>query len=452
MPIVDPSSSAPLPEQPHQPQIATPEYRGVTVDTRYVPQASLLSHVEGSSWTVNYYSQVLDSSSDLAGQNINRSALYQQYTLVQGLELKVTTPLTTSQDNASKSMIVTGGANVYPFIIPNEGDMFIADIGDGKEGVFRVTLSERKSVFKDTVHTIEYQLIDYSTPARRNDLNSKVVKKVYFVRDFLQYGQNPLLFEEDYVIMQKLQERYYDMAQTYFRMFVSQEYKTLIVPGQEQPVYDHFLTSAVMAFFTMYDSPEVRNIRKLNVDDDNVMRIPTIWDVLRTRDKHLLKFCNRQAGLVSAKTFTHDPMMEGIYHSGITYVVYPKDPELDVDSEVASPKPMAEVILRDVPSRVRNLADLLGDKVFEGLTRPDSPPTYRITVDDYYVFSQNFYNNTKVGQSLLEIQVRDYIDGKAPNNKALLALAQTYHAWGALERFYYVPVLLMLIKASVRSI
>jgi hypothetical protein len=453
MPLIDPKPSTPPFEVPHAPIITKPEYQGVTVDTRYIPNTALLSHIEGSSWTVNYYSQVLAADSPLAGQNVTMNALHQQYRLIKGLELKVTSPLTSNQDPTSKAMVVTGVANLYPFITPNDGDMFLADIGDGREGIFKVTITDRKSVFKETIHSIEYQLIDYSTELRRGDLNSKTVKILQFVRDFMNYKQNPLLEEDEYATMRQLQIRYYDIASRYFKSFLSDEYKTLIIPGQEFPVYDHFLTSAVLALFTTYDTPVIRNVRKLNADGDDVMKCTTIWDVLVQRDINLLRHCNRQAGMVYARSFERNPMMEGIFHSGIKCVVYPKDPEVLVDYQIKPrKKELITETLKDTPAQMRRLADLLGDKVFEGLTKPDSPPIWKVLIDDYYVLSKNFYDNANCGQSLLELCVRDYLMGKAPNNKALLALCETYHAWGGMERFYYVPILLLLIKGSIRSI
>lgn len=452
MPIVSSPSDGTPPEQPNPPHIAAPQYRGVTVDTRYIPNTALMTHVEGSSWTVNYYSQVLDTDSALAGQNVARNAIYQQYKLIKGFELKVTGPLTTSQDPASKSMSVTGSANVYPFVIPNEGDMFLADIGDGREGIFRVTSSERRAIYKETAHFIEYQLIDYSTDVRRGDLNSKVIQTLQFVRDFLQYGQNPLLEEEDYANIRKLRGHYEDMAHRYFKSFLSNEYKTLLLPGQADTIYDHFLTTAVLAFFTSYDDPAIRQVRKLNVDGDDVMKCTTLWDALRSQDIKLLKHCNRQAGLVSARTFERNPLMEGIYHSGIRYVVYPRDPELSVDYTITPRvKLLEDQKLTDSPSQVRRLADLLSDRRFNGLTRPDAPPIHRVAEDDYYVLSKAFYDDEPT-QSLLEITVRQFLERKALDNKALLTLCEAYHSWGGLERFYYVPIILILIKSSIRSI
>lgn len=453
MPLVTPKTSAPPVEKPHEPVISNPQYRGVTVDTRYIPNASLLSHVEGSSWTVNFYSQVLASDSALSGQNVTMNPIHQQYRLVKGMELKVSSSLNTSQDPVTKSLIIQGAANVYPFIIPNEGDMFLADVGDGREGVFKITAVERKSVFKETIHAIEYILIDYSTDERRGDLNSKVVQTLQFIRDFMNYGQNPLLEEEDYAVLTELQGRYLEIAARYFRAFTSNEYKTLIIPGQDFPVYDHFLVNATMSFFTTYDAPEIRTVRRLNVDGDDLLKSVTIWDVIKNRDISMLKYCNRKAGLVSSRTFERDPMLEGIYHSGIRYVVYPKDPELLVDYQLRPrEKPLALEDLKDSSSQVRQLSDLIGDTAFEGLTLPDAPPIHKVLVDDYYVFSQDFYEDNNPGQSLLEICVRDYLTGKALNNKALLALCQTHQAWGGLERFYYLPILLILIRASIRSI
>ena len=454
MPVLNPKPSATPVEQPHEPVIAEQKFKGVVVDTRYTPNTALMTHVEGSSWTVAYYSQVLAPDSQLAGQNMNLTPLQQQYKLINGFELKVTSELSTSQDPSGKGMVTTGSANVYPFLIPNKGDMFLADIGDGRAGVFTVTNTDRKSLFKETVHVIEYQLTDYATAERLGDLNAKVIDKLQFVRDYMTYGQNPMLQMEDYAVVHELRMRWGDMTQRYFKTFTSREFRTLLVPQQDHhAIYDHFLTKAVAAFFDTYDAPDVRYIRLMNVQDDQYMGTPTIWDVLKDRDIRLMKFCNRQAGLVSARTFSKDAMLEGIYYSGIDYVVYPRDPENTVDTfRENRPKLLMDQQLKDSPSTIRRLADLLGDTTFEGLTRPDSPPIHRVTIDDYYVFSQAFYDNAPTGQSVLERLTRDYLNGEALNNKALLALSDTYHAWGSLERFYYVPILLMLIRTSIRGI
>ena len=452
MPIINPTASAPPAEQPNTVTIAHHEYKGVVVDTKYVPLGSLLTHVEGSSWTVQYYSQVLDNDSALAGQNVTRNPIYQQYKLVKDFEFKVTTALTTSQDDVSKAIILTGSANVYPFIIPNEGDMFLADIGDGREGVFRILTSERKSVFKDTVHFVEYQLIDYSTEERRGDLNAKVVQSLHFVRDFLSYGQNPLLEEEDFNAVVELQNQYEDIVKSYFKSFTSTEFKTLIVPGQNAPIYDHFIVNAMTSICNTYESPELRYIRKLNCDGDDNMKVITLWGVLIARDKKLLKQCTQRTGLILAGMFDRKPMFEGIHYSGFSHVVYPIDPIQSEDNALNARVSMVEdKQITDAPVRVGLMADFLATITAGGVPEVIIPPLlHKVTIDNYYILSQAFYNNTN-SQSKLELCIRDYLDRKSIDNKILLSLCDTYYCWGNLEKFYFTPLLMILIKASVRG-
>ncbi len=458
MPIVNPTEEMPKEHVPVPVRIASPKYKGVTVDTRYIPTTALLTHIEGSSWTVDYYSQVLNDDSATAGQNVDRHAIYQQYTLIKGMELKVTTALTTTQVADSKAMPMSGVANVYPFLIPNEGDMFLAVVGDGRTAIFQITSSERKSIFTDTCYTIEYQLIDYLTIERRADIDSKVVKTVQFVMDFLQYGQNPLLVEEDFALLNKLKRNYHGLMDWYFNTFTNQEFKTLIVPGQPMPVYDHFLAKTVTSFFTTYDTPQLRNIKLLNCDGDNIMLLPTIWDVLAKRSTMLMKAINRRIGLVPARSFTQDPMLEGIYHSGITYVVYPTDPITNNDFQMQwEAKCLADASLLDSPAPIKQLKDLITQhhlRETAGVQVPvnKTPLIKRANENSFYVFSRAFYEGETKEMSVLELCVFDYLEHKAFNNHRLHALSEAAMSWGTLERFYYVPIVLMLIKTAIRSI
>lgn len=453
MPLIDPTPIPPVIPVSTDPVVAPPKYNGITVNTKYVPATALLTHVEGSSWTVDYYSQVLNTNSALNGQNQTQNPIYQQYKLITGMELKVTSPLTTSQDANSKAMISTGTANVYPFIIPNEGDMFLADIGDGNEGIFKITLSERKSIYKDTIHTIEYQLIDYTNLERIGDLNLKVIDTLVFVKDYLKFGQNPLLQPSDFDLMNQLQDYYFELLSRYFRTFTSKEFRTLLLPGQAWPVYDHFLTKALLSFFTTYDVPELRTIKILNLDDDDVMDSTTIWDMVIEKNRNLHKYCIRQNYMVSAKLFTQNPMMEGIYHSGIQYVIYPVDPVLEVDSEYGYKfKTQSVETLTESSSQITNLSDLLFDTNYEGVTLPATSVIKTVMTDNYYVLSKAFYDRDETKQSELELCLSNYLDSKVIDKKALLSLCSVAHAWNGLERFYYVPILLMILKSAVINI
>ncbi len=505
--LVDFSDDDATVEQPNTVRAAPEEAKGVVVDTRYEPKANLLTHVEGAAWTVNYYSQVLNTDNAPTGQQVELNPIYQQYMYIERFDLKVTQPLTSSQDPTTKEMTVVGAANIYPHVIPNKGDMFIADVGDGRDAIFKVTSCERKSIFKDTSYTIEYVLIDYTTKVLRADLDSKVIKKFAFRSDFMKYGQNPMIVQSEAELIRRLEVYFKEIIAIYFRSFLSNEYKTLLVPGQEAPIYDHFLVKAVKAFFNTWDCPDIKYVKLLNLDDDNNMKTMTIWDMLYEMDIGHMNYVAPKSGLVSSKLFTRDPMMEGIYHTGIPYVVYPDTSWKDVDYGMRDrTKPFAPLSLRHVPPRTNlamfspeynkectyceetdGFADLVDSyeaakddptidptndinadgtiindhlwnfqDVLGGNLEIAVPDIHLVTVDEYYVFNRTFYmqdtDTQNPGLSKLECAVCDMLRREKLDNNILVYFCETYHSWGAVERFYYLPILLILIRYSIRGV
>lgn len=452
--IVTDSPDAPVTPEPIAVKITAPAYRGVTVDTRYVPSSALLTHIEGAAWAVDYFSQKLDVDNAVAGQRVNSSGIYQQYVMIKGMELKVISPLVQTQDDENKGFTVVGTANVYPFLKPNVGDMFRANIGDGRLGIFQVTRSEMKSIYKESCFEIEYQLNDYDTKERWQDLLSKVVETVVFIGNFLQHGQNPLLHEEEYDLFAKLSERVEVITKDYFKSFFSNEFKIIMMPGQGKRIYDPFLQEMLVRSFTTWDAPELRQMRMLNVDGDDNMKCRHLFSMIFTCDYDQMPLVSDEMGLVLAKQFIRDPMLEGVYHSGVDYVVYPKNPVLTVDYELRPPtKALAPVEILSAPGRTRRLRDTIPNTNLPGLPTPitSTPLIHPVLVDSYYVFSEAFYQESE-GQSQLELAVSDYLKNKPLSNRMLMEFCEAYKSWGGLELFYYVPILLLLMRANIRRI
>lgn len=432
-------------------KVSTDDFHTPTIDARWTPRTSLLTHIEGSSWIVNYYAQVLDRDSDLSGQQYTKNPVYQSYKKIVNLEVKVKTPLNTDQDDANKEMNVTGSGTLYPSVIPNEGDMFIADIGEGRKAVFRVTASRKNSIFKEACYDISYTL-DTDDDDKFLDLEQKTIVTYYFHKDYLINGSNPLVIKSDMDTLVNLKKVYDIMLYQYFKRFYSNEFKTLVVPSQLKPTYDSYLTRYIVEMFNTTEAPQLAYIRTLNLDEDNVSKCDSIWEALKQKDITLLNTAFKQVGLVSALSFSRNPTFNGIRYSGMGAVVYPKDPYLPVDydytsnartvesagllpsndSEAASNKLVQAVNLRGIDSD-------LGDDL------------YPVTVDDYYVLSSNFYNST-ASQSTLETAVTAYINNSQIDTDQLYNTAKTFHKWGNLEQFYYVPIVMTLIRSVLKGI
>lgn len=433
------------------PVIAAKEYKSVVVDSKNQPLASLITYVGGASWTVDYFAQVLDTDDELRGQDSSQSSIYQQYRNIKGMELKVQSPLSSGQDD-SNSMQVVGSATVYPFLIPNKGDMFAADVGDGREGVFMITTSEQKSFMKQSVYTIEYQLQYYSDveQGKRRDLDAKVVQTLFYLKDFLLHGQNPLLIEEDHNATLKLSEKFEELVQNYMNWFFNQDYSTLTVPGQSHVTYDHYLVEGLLSILSTRDAPQVKFIKRLNVDGDYYLKQPNFWKALTTQDRSILDLSNRKMGLVQTSGFSRDPMLEGIAYSGIDYMVYPANPDTTLNSsESMPPLTVLEDNITTVPSRPGSIEQVLPVVILEGVTGP-LPVIAPVNAAESYVLSMAFYQNEQE-TSLLEVLVNDYFSERAVNPSKLLTLANSYKNWGGLERYYYIPIVLVLIRSIIRN-
>jgi hypothetical protein len=400
---------------------------------------------------VDYYSQVLDTDSNLSGQQYTKNPVYQSYKKIANLEIKVQTALNTDQDDANKEMNVTGSGVLYPSVIPNEGDMFIADIGEGKTAVFTITASRKNSIFKEACYDISYKL-DTDNEDKKLDLEQKTVVVYYFHKDFLLNGSNPLIIKNNMDTLLSLKKVYDIMLYQYFKRFFSNEFKTLVVPSQLKPTYDHYLTRYVLSMFNTQEAHELAYMRLLNMDEDRISRCDSLWDALKHKDVGLLNTAFTKVGLVSVLSYKREPTFNGIRYSGMGAAVYPKDPYLTVDHtyvnnvktvESAGLSPSSDgAQASNVFVRAVNLK-LLDSEIGDDL--------YPVTVDDYYVLSQNFYDNNDQ-QSSLESAVNAYINNSQVDIDQLYNTAKNFHKWGSLEQFYYLPIVMTLIRSVLKGI
>jgi hypothetical protein len=452
MPIIEDTPLTPPINPPVAVKVVADEFRGVTVDTRYEPIESLLTHIEGASWSVNYYSQVLGKDNALSGQNLDRPAAYQQYKLIVGLELKVTTPLNTTQDQQTKEFHVTGQANVYPCgLIPNEGDCFLADVGDGREAVFEITNSEKRTIMRVGAYIVDYKLVAWSDQdARIVDLNAKTVQTVKYVADMLENGQHGLVDIDDYDVMTKLEQYHAELVDYYFTRFMSQERRTLLVPGQDYVVYDPFLTRSVLSMLRDANHPNIKLVRELNVQEDDNYLTPNIWTALQKKRRKELVGAMTKVGLVTAQAFSRDPVMNSIRYAGVDYVVYPVNAVKSIDYQrYDQSKPLSDTVIKATPSQLVSLADVIQISELNGLPNFDAP-AINSSQSDTYVFSPQFYQAVNPGQSALELAFQNYLDDRAIPLRMLLQLCVSYTSWTPLEQFYQMPFLLAMIRGAIR--
>lgn len=443
-------------------QIHSPKHQTAVVDTRYEPLASLLQYVDGSAWEVNYYSQVLGADSEPGPLQLGRSPTDQQYTKIANMELRVISPLAPLMESPGRNMELRGSALVYPHVRPNVGDMFIADIGDGRAGVFAVVRVDRKTHLRESHNEVEYQLVDYGDPATplRENLELKTVQRTVFHREFFHWGQNPQVVEADYDDLRKLKRLYQDLTNFYVKDFYSPEYRTLLIPNQTFVAYDPFVVDAVLDWLSGEDVPMLNRVRRLTVTANRNAESYTLWTALSRMNDSYLNSSVHFVRLLNTSAFKGLPEISSIYYTGVKLVACPTDARTDVDAPYDGQADQYNDgnLLSQTGLRWKDLTRYIPSSNLKGFFKdppadnslPDIVP---VTVDEYYVLSERFYRyseNATLG-SKLEVLTKQALKQEPIDRVTLLKVAEHAMKWPNLERFYYMPILFALMKVALRT-
>jgi hypothetical protein len=452
MPIAGKKPDALPPAPPEVPRVEPKDYKSVIFDDNHVPLQSLIAFVEGAPWTVDYYAQVTAAHNDLRVEDSNQSAVYQQYQKFLGLEIRVDSALTSTTDENTQLTTVSGSGNMYPFMKPNKGDMFITDTADNKKAKFVITQVNRKTFTRDSAWQIQYVLKEYvdETSPEHAALEDKVVRTYHFSKQRLMEGLQPFIKSAEYENVTNLNYVFKDIVRYYFANFFNVRYSTFVLPGQESPMYDSGLVNYLMQMVSTDDAEEVRDVRRIPTDQDPYLNQPEFWRMMLDRDYAMRAQCNRVFGLVHKNGFNRNTYLDGVRHSTIQYLVYPSEPDQSLN------------VLSNPLPKTLDLTEVIDTTGFKGTTYSSVDNTFvdtdgssydiihEVLVDDSYVLSDAFYDATDE-QSLLEILVKDYLKGQAINLNKLYACCNVFKKWKRLEQFYYGPILLTLLLEANRA-
>lgn len=437
------------------PQIYPPKYNGIVRDNKYVPTSSLLSYVAGMHWTVDYFCQVLGDSLNVKMLDIGEPSAYQQFSEIKNLELLVQTPLQSTQNTQNNLMIVTGSALVTANVVPNTGDSFLADIGDGVLGLFSVTSSIRKIYMMDSVFEIEYTLLGPANDLseRYEDLKKKVVTTTYYAKIIENNNRPSLIASQDYENVLNYQTELRKLVHSYFTNFFNLSFNTLLIPGQEPAtILDIFLVRMILKIVDTDMSLNIQRINKPNLTGEPYLSQPTFWDAMLEQDYGILAVANQQMAVADIYQFNGNPYLESAKFSFIDYVVYPIRPDESLFIENSEyPKGLSPLELKN-SQVVLNGAQINTVTGVYALNNATIPLINTTIIDQYYVLSEAFYNpSSGLQMSVIEILVTDYLNRRSLNSSMLNALLSNYRGWTRLDQFYYIPILIFLLKNKLKN-
>lgn len=422
------------------------EYVAPVVDTRATNYNTLSTFAAGSKWACDFYVQKVARDTAPGAYTPDQLPIYGQYTRIRGFELLVTSPMQPQQsDSLSRSFTVTGTASVYSVVTANEGDVFIADVGDGRNGLFLVTKSTRSAPYTESMITIDFKQLSILNADTEADLNSRVIETVYFDRELLRGGVNPIIKESVMHVNRRLMKAYRRLTNVYLHEFIDTRHNTLILPGQSVATYDPHMTRFVLRVLDKSVCKRLGEVLELGVGHQSTSRVLTVLDAIESVDVDLLFSVARTVEVTSIKDYRARPYLYSIANSQIDQVVIVTDSSYTrdtVERKGVGIGPLADAGVRRPLQRFMLPTTVGADPV------PDKPSyIHPVPVDDYYIFSEAFYNDTE-GQSDLENIVLKRLSGEAFSLEILADIADNADGFDNLERFYYIPVILAMIKMS----
>lgn len=434
-----------------------PPPKPLEVDTKYETRRNLLQYIQGSRWIVTYYKQVLTNEATGEPFNINRPSPYQQYEKIENFEIRVSTPLTVTADSDKSTMLGEGNGIIYPSIYPTYGDTFIADIGDGRKGLFNIKNVTQKSHLRDTAFEIDYDLVNWLDHDTYAAIENCVVATFHYERSYADYGANPKLDMEQHGLYKKLNAWQRSSARHYFDSFFSTEYDTFLIPWQNRIVYDPFIVEFIQKLWSTEDIPDILKLRIYNRDNAYNLHLRTIWDVLLDNDKYALQTAQTKFAMMSTRQFfTGNPGLAGITYSRLEWIYHPYkafDPTHGLFT-------LPNLGITQLPSyhQDREVSQPLTLKMTKlpglGWTPPENnqqaiPDAKKFGTYETYVLSPAFYQQDRKQMSKVERLVMDMLEEKPVDAKTLLPILESSFYWGEVERFYYIPLLTLLARVAL---
>lgn len=404
--------------------IVAPKVHNEVVDTRYNPRKALLTYVTGMQWQNTYYSQILGDGSEPMPLQPEESGVLQQYLKIRKAILKVQSDLQRNPSTEDGVMEVTGVSILMPGIIPQYGDMFIADIGDGNSGLFTVTNVEQLSIYVDTAYQIEYGLTEYLDDELEANINKKVDQEAIYDLDYVRTGKNPIIAASEFFTREKLMADELIMIDQFLNKYYDKEFATFTIPGQIMVTYDPAYTRFVAR---MIDNPErPPGLRIVTYDEtfSGYTSPVTLWDMLIKQDPRMFSYVS--------KIFTASPVLgtKGAYvlMGGLPYSM------MDLGIYSAAVPTVCLVFGVDI----KNIAQVP--------TNPKYPTEIHVTPS--YVLSEAFYNQDRPNMNELERQVHNLITNQPINSSIVDQLTEEYYKASDLVQYYTFPLMLCLYRTA----
>ena len=415
----------------NNPSIRDPALDRLTFDTsQYITTLkNLQGYNKGTRVTCIYFQQLNENwnrRSNTVDTPTMRNNLSVSYRRINDYEITIPEPWEYEFDKTSAGSSLKGTAMLYPGMNPKVGDIFYASIGDGKLGMFKVSDIRPTTWFTQTAYEISYFLFDYASSIDVFPQQAATVITVNFVKDNYLGQTSSLLTQDKADDLQTLSTLRDYLGILFYRKFYNTMGNTLYIPGTTK-LYDPYVVKFVNLIlpYSVVKTRAAQLYPNVDLTYDN-----TIWSTLNS-----ILLTDLTLVIPFYRSRFHRVPNLGVGVTSITnrpYLVVDEEARTDYTTNTNLNLPQSTN-----GEQIVDPADIAG----------------AFPLNDYYVFTNEFYEANLPGMTALEQLTWKTITTRVcTDTQTLITLAKAMKTSTVLDQFYHIPVIIKLIDIASSTI
>ena len=421
-------------------RINTPAYKSAVVESKYIPLGSLITHITGALWGagVTWYSQILGKSEEPNPFDPNLPPIYQQYRKIKGLQLKVTSPLEYTQQEDSNDPELQGVSITLGGFIPNEGDVFLADVGSGREGIFVLNkVPQKKNILAEEVYEVSYTFVAFSDVNSKyiSLLDTRTIKTEVYTAPSNNRPSYTLIEESDVLLKRDFIELRKEAIYGFHDSFYDPARNTYLSP---EGYYDGNLVNFIKSIVSIRELPSMTVLDTYRLGNYFPARKDLIYKVFLTGEGSYLRNVVQKAVLLDLGALATNVPGNIASYNDIHYAVVPDAPQHDPGNGLVT----------QYTTSIWTVDKSLTESHNPTFTRPLIKP---IEVDDFYILSKQFYTGQKDGMSELEMILYLGLNKQTIDVSKVKNIYIAYRDLSTTNRFFYGPIIIMLFNYAIAS-
>lgn len=412
-----------------KPTITSNDFQHELLDSTYVSHTSLYANVPGTPVLTFYHRQYGKRDTEQLELQFNDINTYQSYTLIKRLIIKFQGKPSFTFDPQTGESTESVTAWVLMDVVPLLYDFFVADIGDGKMGLYQISAPpEYRTKASDKVYQIEVKLRGYLTQAIQDNINQKIVETFVYSKESALSGGRAIITEEDADLDKRLFDWLLRITDYTMREFYYYPEETLALKPSEDAqaelyargrTYDPYLIDFLSKVLPLRLTGLTLRINKIStqgVSDWNRIQPFTVWDAFLKNNFDILKLIKRHMWIIDRASFRTSRGYGTIFNSKFNWVV------------ANNPEDFEKVPL------------LQYERDFYFVVPPNEPERTA------YCFTDGFYDG-EPGNDFEKLIYRSFVE-KITDKREVLAQCEKFYELDPFYQLYYSGIYVMLINRA----